>query len=113
MGGAPIQFSNKGLFFKLHGYDQALGLQQMEARAGGKLPEAGWGLYDSVLFKLALGRYRELEAGRKPFNLSLLTLDTHPPDGRPSPGCPRYAANDNRMLQAVHCTDYLLGHFID
>jgi len=113
MGGAPIQFSNKGLFFKLHGYDQALGLQQMEARAGGKLPESGWGLYDSVLFKLALGRYRELEAGRKPFNLSLLTLDTHPPDGRPSPGCPRYAANDNSMLQAVHCTDYLLGHFID
>src|SRR6185437_9082987 len=27
MGGAPIQFSKKGLFFKLHGYDQALGLQ--------------------------------------------------------------------------------------
>ena len=113
MGGAPIQFSNKGLFFKLHGYDQALGLQQMEARAGGKLPESGWGLYDSALFKLALGRYRELEAGRKPFNLSLLTLDTHPPDGRPSPGCPRYAANDNSMLQAVHCTDDLLGRFID
>jgi hypothetical protein len=113
MGGAPIQFSNKGLFFKLHGYDQALGLEQFEAQAGGKLPESGWGLYDSVLFKLALDRYRELEAERKPFNLSLLTLDTHPPDGRPSPGCPRYAANDNSMLQAVHCTDYLLGRFID
>ena len=113
MGGAPIQFSNKGLFFKLHGYDQALGLHQMEAQAGGKLPESGWGLYDSVLFKLALGRYRELEAGHKPFNLSLLTLDTHPPDGRPSPGCPKYAANGNSMLQAVHCTDDLIGRFID
>ena len=112
MGGAPIQFSNKGLFFRLHGYDDALGLQQLEAEAGGKLPESGWGLYDSVLFKLALARVQRLEAARKPFNLTLLTLDTHPPDGRPSPGCPKYAASSNNMLQAVHCTDYLLGQFV-
>lgn len=113
MGGAPIEFSNKGLFFKLHGYDQVLGLNELEAQAGGKLPESGWGLYDNVLFNLALNRYRELEAGRKPFNLSMLTLDTHPPHGRPSPDCPKYAASSNSMLQAVHCTDYLIGKFID
>lgn len=113
MGGAPIQFSNKGLFFRLHGYDQALGLLQLEAGHQGKLPESGWGLYDSALFKLALQRYEQLEASRKPFNLSMLTLDTHPPNGRPSPGCPRYPRSPNSMLQAVHCTDYLLGKFID
>ena len=113
MGGAPIVFSNKDLFFRLHAYDEALGLQQLEAGAGGSLPESGWGIYDSVLFKLALARYQKLAADRKPFNLTLLTLDTHPPDGRPSPGCPRYAPNSNSMLQAVHCTDYLLGNFID
>jgi arylsulfatase A-like enzyme len=113
MGGAPIHFSNKGLFFRLHGYDQALGLQQLEAANDGKLPQAGWGLYDSALFKLALARYQALEATRKPFNLTLLTLDTHPPNGRPSPGCPKYAANSNSMLQAVHCTDFLLGRFVD
>lgn len=113
MGGAPIEFSNKGLFFRLHGYDEALGLQQLEAANGGKLPESGWGLYDSVLFKLALKRYRNLEMAGKPFNLSMLTLDTHPPDGRPSPGCPSYSASSNSMLQAVHCTDYLLGKFIN
>jgi arylsulfatase A-like enzyme len=113
MGGAPVQFSNKDLFFRLHGYHQALGLQELEAEAGGTLPESGWGLYDSALFKLALARYQKLEAARKPFNLTMLTLDTHPPDGRPSPGCPRYAASNNSMLQAVHCTDYLVGHFVD
>lgn len=112
MGGAPIQFSNKGLFYREHGYDEALGLQQLEARAGGKLPEAGWGLYDSALFQVALAKYRQLEAAGKPFNLSMITLDTHPPHGRPSPGCPKYAANPNSMLQAVHCTDYLVGKFI-
>lgn len=113
MGGAPIHFSNKGLFFQLHGYDEALGLRQIEAANGSRLPQAGWGLYDSTLFPLALARYRALEAARKPFNLTMLTLDTHPPNGRPSPDCPRYAASSNSMLQAVHCTDYLVGRFVD
>src|SRR6185312_11237327 len=113
MGGAPITFSNKGLFFQLHGYDKALGLAQLEAGNGGKLPESGWGLYDSGLFKLAFERYQSLEAAGSPFNLSLLTLDTHPPDGRPSPGCPKYAASNNSIVQAVHGTDYLVGKFVD
>jgi hypothetical protein len=113
MGGAPIHFSNKGLFFQLHGYDEALGLQQIEAANDGRLPQAGWGLYDSTLFPLALARYRALEAAHKPFNLTLLTLDTHPPNGRPSPDCPEYAGNSNSMLQAVHCTDFLVGRFVD
>jgi hypothetical protein len=113
MAGAPIVFSHKGLFYRLHGYDEALGLQQLEAAAGGKLPKHGWGLYDSALFPLLLQRYRKLEGTGKPFNLATITLDTHPPDGRPSPGCPKYSASDNSMLQAVHCTDYLVGKFID
>lgn len=113
MGGAPISFAQKGLLYRLHGYDQALGLTQLEAENGGTLPEAGWGVYDSALFPLMLKHYRELEAAGKPFNLAMITLDTHPPDGRPSPGCPKYAANPNSMLQAVHCTDYEVGKFID
>lgn len=112
MGGAPIQFSNKGLFYRLHGYDEALGLHELEKRTHYKLTASGWGLYDSELFPIALAQYRELEAAGKPFNLSMITLDTHPPHGRPSPGCPKYAASDNSMLQAVHCTDYLVGKFI-
>lgn len=113
LGGAPIQFSNKGLFYSIHGYDEAVGLTQLEKQGHYKLAESGWGLYDSELFQIALARYRELETGRQPFNLSMITLDTHPPRGRASPGCPKYAANGNSMLQAVHCTDYLVGRFID
>lgn len=112
LGGAPIGFSNKGLFFRLHGYDKALGLAELEAEADGKLPESGWGVYDSALFPLALRRYEELEAAGKPFNLTVLTLDTHPPDGRASPECPKYAGSSNGMLQAVHCTDHLVGEFV-
>jgi len=112
LGGAPIQFSNKGLFYRVHGYDEAFGLAQLEEQAHHTLAESGWGLYDSELFPIALEHYRELEAGRRPFNLSMITLDTHPPHGRASPDCPKYTPSTNSMLQAVHCTDYLVGKFI-
>lgn len=113
LGGAPIGFSNKGLFFHLHGYDEALGEQELEARHGHQLANSGWGLYDRDLFRIAAERYRELAESGRPFNLTLLTLDTHPPHARPSPGCPRYEADDNPVLQGVHCTDYLVSKFID
>lgn len=113
MGGAPSSFSNKGLFYMLHGYDSALGLEELEVQSGDKLEKKGWGLYDQDLFRLALDRYHRLAKSGKPFNLSLITLDTHPPHGRPSPDCPRYSGSSNDMLQSVHCTDYLVGKFID
>lgn len=112
MGGAPMSFSNKGLFYKLHGYDQALGLQELDAAHSGKLPKSGWGLYDRDLFRLVLNKYRELEKAGKPFNLTMITLDTHPPHGRPSPDCPSYLPSANSVLQATYCSDSLVGHFI-
>lgn len=113
MGGAPISFSNKGLFFHLHGYDEALGKGELEAQYQGGLAAEGWGLYDEDLFRIAEQRYRKLARSGHPFNLTLLTLDTHPPHARPSPGCPSYPASENLVLQGVHCTDYLVGKFID
>lgn len=113
MGGAPMSFSSKGLFYKLHGYDQTLGEDELEAAHDGKLPKNGWGLYDSNLFELALNKYRELEKAGKPFNLSMITLDTHPPHGRPSANCPRYGASTNTVLQATYCSDSMVGDFIE
>jgi hypothetical protein len=112
MGGAPIEFSNKGLFFKIHGYNKAFGLGELEQASGHKFPAPGWGLYDSTLFELAANRFHKLSSSGRPFNLSVLTLDTHPPHGRPSPDCPHYAGNNSAVIQAVHCTDYLVGKFI-
>ncbi len=112
MGGAPISFSSKGLFYKLHGYDQALGKNELEADYQGKLPKSGWGLYDSDLFDLAIKQYKALEKAGKPFNLTVITLDTHPPHGRPSANCVPYAESPNSVLQATYCSDSLIARFI-
>ena len=113
MNGSPLSFADQGEFFKLHGYDREFGLDELESAGKHRLPESGWGLYDSELFALAADKFHALSSSGNPFNLSLLTIDNHPPHGRPSPGCPRYQANAATTFQSVHCTDFLVGHFLD
>lgn len=112
MNGVSLSFADDGTFFKLHGFNQVLGLDQLEAAHDNKLPHPGWGLYDSDLFRFAVQKFDALAKSGKPFHLDVLTIDNHPPHGRPSPDCPKYAANSNDILQAVHCTDYLVGKFL-
>ncbi len=73
----------------------------------------GWGLFDDSLFSLALEQFHDLADNGQPFNLTLLTVDTHHPIGEPSASCSPYPIIDNSILHAVHCTDYLLGNFIE
>src|SRR5581483_11518826 len=113
MNGSPLSFADQGAFFRMHGFDEVLGLDELESANRGALRAPGWGLYDSDLFRIAERRFDKLATSGKPFNLDLLTIDNHPPHGRPSPGCPKYAANSNDVLQSVHCTDYLVGEFLD
>lgn len=112
MNGSPLSFADQGAFFHIHGFDNVLGLDELEDESGHQLRAPGWGLYDDDLFRLAEEKFDRLAASGKPFNLDLLTIDDHPEHGRPSPGCPAYKANSNSMLQAVHCTDYLVGKFL-
>lgn len=104
MNGVSLSFADQGAFFRIHGFNQVLGLHQLEQLNGGKLPAPGWGFYDSDLFRLGVKKFDQLAASGKPFNLDMLTIDNHPPHGRPSPGCPKYAANDNRCAasRALH-----------
>jgi hypothetical protein len=113
LSGAPLGFTNKGEFFRLHGYDTVLGESEIEQRHGGSLPTRGWGLVDRDVFGEALATFRHEEASGKPFSVVLETADTHPPSGYLLKGCEPYAAISNPMLDAVHCTDRLLGRFVD
>jgi len=113
MGGASIDFAGKGEFLRNHSFDVALGKDQLES----ELPDASymgsWGLYDESLLALAVGQFERLAEQQKPFNLTMLTVDTHHPTGESSPTCPPYTQIDNTILHAVHCTDFLIGKFID
>lgn len=112
MGGASLDFAGKGNFFETHSYNRVLGKEELESRLSDPGYLGSWGLYDDSLFDLALEEFNNLAAADKPFNLTLLTVDTHHPAGERSASCGMYPELDNSMLHAVHCTDYLLGKFI-
>lgn len=92
LGGAPLSFAGKGTFLRDHGYEERWGKEEWLAagarRPGTAAPEmGGWGMYDDALFARARVRLAALHAAGQPFNLTVLTLDTHNPAGYRSPRC--------------------------
>lgn len=108
MGGASLYFADKGKFFAEHGYSELYGKEEW-VRAGAK-QFSDWGLYDDELFARAKTRLDQLQKSRKPFNLTLLTVDTHPPQGYVSPTCARQGVKDYQGL--LTCTAGLIADFI-
>jgi hypothetical protein len=110
MKGADMDFSNTRHFFQDHGYDALLGRDELFDEENYKQSLNAWGLQDVDLFNEALARLDELEK-KQPFNLTLLTVNSHSP-GFSDSRCPIFE-NDNELLNGIHCTDYALGIFLD
>jgi phosphoglycerol transferase len=109
--GASLSFSGAGNFFRAHGFDNAKGKEYWQENLG-EVAATGWGIYDDTLFQLALAEIERLQSENTPFAFSLVTLDTHHPDGHASASCPRYSHSSDTMLNAIHCTDYLVDKFV-
>lgn len=110
LDGAPLSFAGKGTFLRDHGYTEIRGRDEWE-RAGVAPEELNeWGLVDSALFERARGTLRELQASGHPFNLTLLTIDTHNPHGFRSPYCRAQGARDFQGI--VSCSAGQIARFI-
>ncbi len=112
MGGAYLSYANKGQFFESFGYDDVYGRDNLTPDLQREYNK--WGLYDDQLFPLVKKKFDELASQDKPFNLTLLTLDSHRP-GFVSETTPRYGGpySESAMVQAVHGADDLLGDLVD
>lgn len=110
MGGASLSFAGKGKFFENHGYDELWGNEQWIA-AGEKPPSDWWGLHDDRLLQLAKTKLDDLVAQAQPFNLTLLTVDNHAPDGMPNPYCT--SRGGKSLTDVVRCTSELVAGLRD
>ncbi|VAW46958.1 hypothetical protein MNBD_GAMMA02-546 [hydrothermal vent metagenome] len=110
LGGAAMEFAGKGRFFEEHGYDHIWGSEYWYAN-GFKKPAGVWGLSDAQLFENALSTIKQA-AENPPYNVTLLTLGTHLP-GYSYEGCNPYLDSDEPFINAIHCTDQLVGQFVD
>jgi phosphoglycerol transferase len=87
MGGASLNFAGKGKFLRDHGYHEILGREDWIERGAQVENMNEWGLHDDELLTHAKLKLQELQALDNPFNLTLLTVDTHHPEGFISPTC--------------------------
>ena len=110
MGGASLKYAGKGEFFGSHGYDELYGREEILTAYHHKIATNQWGVYDDDLFKFAEKRVEELIAKQKPFNLTLLTVDTHLPKGHLSKTCKDRGVDDFKGI--VKCTSEITAEFI-
>ncbi len=83
MGGADLNFAAKGSFLQDHGYDRLLGLdlwwEYLHAGDLGEEDFGPWGFSDRGLMAMAKEEIVRLHESGQPFNLTMLTVDTHEP----------------------------------
>ncbi|MBO4862772.1 MAG: LTA synthase family protein [Eubacterium sp.] len=80
--GSEAKFGGRETYFTQHG-DYAMKDYNWAINEG-LIPKdyyVWWGYEDEYLFKFAKDQLNEMSASGKPFNLTLLTVDTHFPDG--------------------------------
>src|SRR5690606_11663260 len=91
IGGASTRFAGKGTFLRRHGYDEVLGVEELVWYLDDPNYLNNWGLYDDNTFAAAANKFDELASDpSRPFNLTMLTVDTHHPIGTPSRSCTPY-----------------------
>lgn len=113
LGGADSNFAGKGKFYESHGFSNVRGLYQIESLIQEK-ERNSWGIYDDRVFDLVVQEIEQLARGQRPFGVFTLTTGTHHPKGNIPTSCRgrHYQEAHNEQLDAVHCTDYLVGQLV-
>lgn len=70
-----------------------------------------WGYEDEKLFQFAKETLLQNAAGDQPFNLTLLTADTHFPNGYMGAATPKLY--ENQYSNVIHYSDFLISNFIN
>lgn len=110
MGGAALEFSGKDKLLKEHHYQEAYGRVEWNQLGIPKSRMSGWGLHDDDLFAQAKTKLRELHDAKQPFNLTLLTVDSHWPSGFVSEACQQRGAQG--LDDVMACTAWMVADLV-
>ena len=110
--GSDATFGGRRLLFQEHG-----GYEMWDhpyAQEQGWIPEdysVWWGYEDEKLFQFAREQLTELSAGDRPFNLTMLTVDTHFPDGYRCRLC-REDFGEDQYANVLSCSSRQVDAFL-
>ena len=111
LNGSSLAFGGVGKFFRDHHYGKIMGREEWAALGEKPALMSGWGLHDDDLFRRAREELDALMKAKRPFNLTVLTIDTHHPYGHMSARCAREGYTDFDGI--VECTAGQVADFID
>lgn len=112
MIGSEAEFGGRELFYRQHGDYEIIDYNY--AAETGMIPEgyrAWWGFEDKRLFEFAKEELTELAAQDEPFNLTILTADTHFEDGYHCEECPNLY-EDNVYADVIACSSHKVYEFV-
>lgn len=109
--GSEAQFGGRKLYFQEHGnYEME---DYSYAIENGLIPsdyKGWWGYEDQKLFEFAKEKLLQLSQGDEPFNLTMLTVDTHFEDGYVCEQCP--TEYDTQYSNVMACSSRQVGEFL-
>lgn len=109
--GSDANFGGRKNYFESHGNYEILDL--IAAHQNGTIPpdyHVFWGYEDKKLFDIAKNKLTELSAGPEPFNLTMLTVDTHFEDGYVCESCtPEFPTQYQNVMA---CSSRQVAEFI-
>lgn len=113
MIGSDAVFGGRQLYFQEHGnyniYDYNYSIKNGEMPAGYYV---WWGYEDRFLLDIAKKRLTELGSSDEPFNLTLLTVDTHFEDGFVCEDCENLFG-DNQYANVMQCSSKKVTEFVE
>lgn len=110
--GSDATFAGRRKFFEQHGNYKIFDLYT--AREKNYIPQdyqVWWGFEDQKLYEIAKDELSRLSASSAPFNLTMLTVDTHHVGGYICSNCENIY--ENQLANVLNCTDTLLCNFIE
>lgn len=107
--GSDATFGGRRNLFKQHGNYEIWDFES--AKAENKATEKiWWGYTDDQLFEYAKEKILYLAGQDEPFNFTMLTADTHFPDGYECKDCPKKW--DEQYKNVISCSSKRVGEFI-
>lgn len=111
MNGSAVSSCAVGRFFQDHHYTEIYGKYEWIKLGANAASMSNWGLYDDELFSRAKARLTGLVKSGQLFNLTILTVDTHGPEGFLSNSCRRRGYHD--FTGIVECTANQVADFVE
>ncbi|WP_427813873.1 sulfatase-like hydrolase/transferase [Enterococcus sp. 22-H-5-01] len=109
--GSDASFSGRDKYYKQHGNYEIRDYNYAKEKKW--IPEdyhVWWGYEDEKLFEFAQNTVTELASKDQPFNFTMLTADTHFPDGLMTDNTPKLYSE--QYSNVIHFSDQMLGAFI-